>query len=57
MKKALKHSLLNFFKMESAVGILLILATILAMAMAMANSPFANTYSDLMDTPAVVMFG
>lgn len=55
MKQALKHSLLNFFKMESAVGILLILATILAMAMA--NSPFASTYNDLMDIPVVIMFG
>lgn len=41
--------------MESAVGILLILATILAMVMA--NSPFANAYGNLMDTPVVVMFG
>jgi len=55
MKQALKHSLLNFFKLESAVGILLIVATLLAMVMA--NSPFANTYTSMMDTPVVVIFG
>ncbi|HIC43803.1 MAG TPA: Na+/H+ antiporter NhaA [Sulfurimonas sp.] len=51
----MKYSLINFFKMESAVGILLIIATILAMLMA--NSPLANTYELMMDTPVVVMFG
>ena len=55
MKKALHHSLLNFFKMESKVGILLILATFFAMLMA--NSPPNNTYEMMMDTPVVVMFG
>lgn len=55
MRKALKHSLLNFFKMESAVGVLLILAT--ALAMVMANSPFADAYGSMMDTPVVIMFG
>jgi len=55
MKKALKYSLINFFKMESAVGVLLILATVLAMVMA--NSPFSNTYGNLMDVPVVIMFG
>ena len=51
----MKYSLINFFKMESAVGILLIIATILAMLMA--NSPLANTYELMMDTPVVIMFG
>ena len=55
MKRAFKHSLINFFRMESAVGILLILATLSAMAMA--NSHLADAYAMLMDTPVVVMFG
>jgi len=41
--------------MESAVGILLILATLSAMAMA--NSHLADAYAMIMDTPVVVMFG
>ncbi|WP_345975468.1 Na+/H+ antiporter NhaA [Sulfurimonas sp. HSL3-7] len=49
---ALKHSLLDFFKGESAVGILLILATFLAMLLA--NSPLAQTYQDFLDIPVVV---
>ena len=55
MKRAFKYSLINFFKMESAVGILLILATFSAMAMA--NSHLADAYAMIMDTPVVVMFG
>lgn len=55
MKQVLKYSLLNFFKMESAVGILLILATLSAMAMA--NSHLADEYSMIMDTPVVIIFG
>jgi len=55
MKQALHHSLISFFKMESAVGILLIIATILAMIMA--NSPLANAYDAMMDTPVMVVFG
>ncbi len=55
MKQALKHSLISFFKMESAVGILLILATILAMFMA--NSSLTDAYEEMMNTPVVVMFG
>lgn len=55
MKYVLKDSLLNFFKMESAVGILLIIATVLAMIMA--NSYLADTYTAFMATPVVVMFG
>ncbi len=55
MKQLLKHSLLNFFKMESAVGILLILATLSAMFMA--NSHLAGAYERMMETPVIVMFG
>lgn len=55
MKYILKHSLLNFFKMESAVGILLMIATVLAMIMA--NSPLASAYEMMMDTPVVIIFG
>lgn len=49
---ALQHSLLDFFKGESAVGILLILATFFAMLLA--NSPFAETYQNFLDIPVVV---
>ncbi len=55
MKHAMKHSLLNFFKMESAVGTVLMIATILAMLMA--NSPLADVYDKVMETPVMVMFG
>lgn len=55
MKRLVKDSLLNFFKMESAVGILLITATILAMVMA--NSPLSGAYANMMDMPVMVMFG
>jgi len=55
MKYKMKYSLMNFFKMESAIGILLILATILAMLMA--NSLMHNAYAQMMQTPVMVMFG
>ncbi len=48
----LKQSLLNFFKGESAVGVLLILATILAMLLA--NSPLSQAYQNFLDIPVVV---
>ena len=48
----LKQSLLRFFKPESAVGVLLILATMLAMLMA--NSPWASLYKSFLDIPVVV---
>ncbi len=51
----MKSTLVKFFKDESAVGILLILATVFAMIMA--NSPFSSTYAELIQTPVVVMFG
>lgn len=45
----------NFLRTESGVGILLIIATI--MAMTLANSPFADYYNNMMETPVMVMFG
>jgi NhaA family Na+:H+ antiporter len=48
----LKQSLLNFFKGESAVGILLILATFFAMLLA--NSPFSQAYQSFLGIPVVV---
>jgi NhaA family Na+:H+ antiporter len=45
----------NFLRTESGIGILLIIATILAMTLA--NSPFADYYNDMMQTPVMVMFG
>ncbi len=48
----LKQSLLNFFKGESAVGVLLIIATILAMLLS--NSYFAQAYKNFLDIPVVV---
>lgn len=55
MKYVLKDSLRNFFKKESAVGVLLIMATVFAMIMA--NSYMADAYTAFMATPVVVMFG
>jgi len=51
----LKNSLIHFFKLESATGILLILATIVAIMMA--NSSFEHLYNDFMDIPVVVSIG
>ncbi len=48
----LDKSLVNFFKGESAVGVLLIMATLFAMLMA--NSPYAAYYKDFLDIPVVV---
>ena len=48
----LKQSLLNFFKGESAVGILLILATFFAMVLA--NSPLSQAYRGFLEIPVVV---
>lgn len=55
MKYAIKGSLVGFFRKESAVGILLMIAT--ALAMAMANSPLTDAYDEMMATPVMVMFG
>jgi NhaA family Na+:H+ antiporter len=49
---ALKQSLLDFFKGESAIGVLLILATFLALLLA--NSPYAAVYQNFLDIPVVV---
>jgi len=48
----LRQSLLNFFKGESAVGVLLIIATVLAMILS--NSAFAKVYENFLDIPVVV---
>ncbi len=48
----LKQSLLNFFKGESAVGVLLIIATVLAMILS--NSAFAKMYENFLDIPVVI---
>ncbi len=49
------ETLLQFFKHESTVGILLILSTILAMVMA--NSPLHGLYDYFLEIPVVVSFG
>ncbi|MEA3373464.1 MAG: Na+/H+ antiporter NhaA [Campylobacterota bacterium] len=51
----LKQSLIHFFKQESAVGVLLIVATFFAMVLA--NSPYHTYYENLMDTHVMVMIG
>lgn len=50
-----KYSLLIFFKLESATGILLVLATLLAMVLA--NTSFQSFYASLTSIPVVVSFG
>ncbi len=46
------QSLLKFFKSESAVGVLLILATV--MAMLLSNTPYAHIYKEFLDIPVVI---
>jgi NhaA family Na+:H+ antiporter len=48
-------SIRNFFEKESSGGILLILATIVALVWA--NSPFASTYFNIWDTPVSIAIG
>ncbi len=48
----LDKSLVDFFKGESAVGVLLIMATLFAMLLA--NSSYADYYKDFLDIPVVV---
>lgn len=45
----------RFFKLESASGILLMLATFLALLLA--NSPWAFVYNALLDTPVAILIG
>ncbi|BCD68154.1 Na+/H+ antiporter NhaA [Nitratiruptor sp. YY09-18] len=45
---------LNIFKGETGVGILLILSTFLALFLA--NSPFSNFYTSFLDTPITIQF-
>ena len=49
------NALVNFFKKESATGILLLIATVAAMAVA--NSPFKAFYDDFNHIPVVVQIG
>ncbi|WP_300367360.1 Na+/H+ antiporter NhaA [Hydrogenimonas sp.] len=51
----LKDTLLSFFKQESSTGILLMLMTIIAMAVA--NSPFKIYYDTFTEIPVVVSIG
>lgn len=51
----LRNSLLSFFKTESATGILLVIATM--MAMLMANTPWHVGYDTLKSLPVVVSIG
>lgn len=51
----MNSALQRFFKLESASGILLMLATILALIMA--NSPLTYLYSALLDTPVAIQLG
>jgi len=50
-----RHALVEFFRLESAGGILLVLAALLAMAAA--NSPAASTYVAFFDLPVQVRVG
>lgn len=51
----LRNSLIHFLKLESATGILLVLAMI--MAMFLANTPLSAGYEAFIETPVVVSFG
>jgi len=51
----MRNSLLNFLKLESATGILLVISTVLAMVMA--NTSFEPFYDSLTSIPVVVSFG
>ncbi|MDP2850752.1 MAG: Na+/H+ antiporter NhaA [Sulfuricurvum sp.] len=51
----IRTSLLNFFKLESATGILLVIATVFAMIMA--NTSLQSYYASLTAIPVVVSFG
>lgn len=52
---ALRNALARFFQLESASGLLLIAAAVLAMLIS--NSPFAHLYSSLLDVPVAVQIG
>ena len=55
MRKIYESSISNFFKMESAGGITLIFAAMLAMILA--NTPFQSYYSLLIETPVEIKIG
>jgi len=48
----LKDSLLSFFKTESAVGVLLLLAIVVAMVFS--NTPLISDYKEFLDIPVVI---
>jgi len=48
----IKQSLLNFFKSQSSIGIVLIMATLLALLLA--NSTLAEVYQGFLDIPVVI---
>ncbi len=50
-----KDNLINFFKLESVTGILLVIATVIAMIMA--NTSLHTWYGSLTEIPVVVSFG
>lgn len=51
----LRNSLIHFLKLESATGILLVIA--MMMAMVLANTPLSGGYDEFISTPVVVSFG
>jgi len=55
MRKIHESSISNFFKMESAGGITLMFAAMLAMVLA--NTPFQSYYSLLIETPVEIRIG
>jgi NhaA family Na+:H+ antiporter len=55
MPEPKKNFIINFFKMESAGGIVLMAAA--ALALLLANTPLKSTYSLLLDTPIEVRVG
>ncbi|MBB6341293.1 NhaA family Na+:H+ antiporter [Pseudomonas fluvialis] len=52
---ALRNALARFFQLESASGLLLIAAAVLAMLIS--NSPFAHLYNSFLDVPVAVQIG
>ena len=53
--EGLETKILNIFKVEAGVGILLMLSTILALFLA--NSPFSDFYTKFLDTQIKIQFG
>ena len=53
--EGVEMKIINIFKGEAGVGILLMLSTILALFLA--NSPFSDFYTKFLDTPIKIQFG